>query len=65
MAQENLHKELNNILGKDGNVTAESLAQLPYLKACVKESARQVNLSSANLIVTIARRRPEELKLKF
>lgn len=48
MAQENLHKELNNILGKDGNVTAESLAQLPYLKACVKESARMTPLVAAN-----------------
>ena len=65
MVQENLYQELCSILGKDGNVTSGSLAKLSYLKACVKESARQVNLSSANLIVTIARRRPEELKLKF
>lgn len=49
MVQENLHQELYSILGKDGNVTSGNLAKLSYLKACVKESARQVNLSSTML----------------
>ena len=51
VVQENLHQELFSILGKDRNVTSGSLAKLSYLKACVKESARQVNLSSSNLIL--------------
>ena len=53
MVQENLYQELCSILGKDGNVTSGSLAKLSYLRACVKESARQVNLSSTNSILEL------------
>ncbi|KAL9959272.1 hypothetical protein ACROYT_G032582 [Oculina patagonica] len=35
--QEKLHQEIYSILGKDGDVTAGSLAKLSYLKACGKE----------------------------
>ena len=42
--QEILYQEIFGILGKDGDVTAGSLAKLSYLKACVKESARQVHV---------------------
>ena len=38
--QEKLHQEIHGLLGKDGEVSAGSLAKLSYLKACVKESAR-------------------------
>ncbi|CAG5129616.1 unnamed protein product [Candidula unifasciata] len=38
--QETLRKEITSLLGHDGPVTAESLAKLPYLKACLKESFR-------------------------
>jgi len=48
--QENLHQELYSILGKDGNVTSGNLAKLSYLKACVKESARQVNPSLSKML---------------
>ena len=42
--QQILYQEIFGILGKDGDVTAGSLAKLSYLKACVKESARQVHV---------------------
>ncbi|XP_078342285.1 1,25-dihydroxyvitamin D(3) 24-hydroxylase, mitochondrial-like [Oculina patagonica] len=46
--QEKLHQEMYSILGKDGDVTAGSLAKLSYLKACGKESARMTPVFLAN-----------------
>lgn len=40
ISQETLHQELRNVLSDDETVTGEKLAQLPYLKACVKEAFR-------------------------
>ena len=42
--QEKLYQEIYRILGKDGDVTTGTLPKLSYLKACVKESARQVHV---------------------
>ncbi|XP_078343625.1 cytochrome P450 10-like [Oculina patagonica] len=39
-AQEKLYQEVESVVGKDGDVTSQSLAKLSYLKACVKESMR-------------------------
>ena len=44
--QEKLHQEVISVLGEDGDVTPGSLAKMSYLKACVKESSRQVKFSS-------------------
>ena len=38
--QEKLYQEVEGVMGKDGDVTAENLAKLPYLKACLKDSMR-------------------------
>jgi len=46
--QEKLHQEIHGLLGKDGEVSAGSLAKLSYLKACVKESARVKPVFLAN-----------------
>lgn len=43
--QEILYQEISSILGEHGDATAGSLAKLSYLKACAKESARQVHVS--------------------
>uniref|UniRef100_A0A0B7ATN8 Cytochrome P450 n=1 Tax=Arion vulgaris TaxID=1028688 RepID=A0A0B7ATN8_9EUPU len=39
-SQEKLRTEIRNVLGHDQPVTAESLAKMHYLKACLKESFR-------------------------
>lgn len=39
-AQEELYKEVVEVVGKDGYVTAADLTRIPYLKACTKESMR-------------------------
>lgn len=39
-AQEKLHEEVIEVLGRDGNVTAKEIPKLPYLKACTRESMR-------------------------
>ena len=44
--QEKLHQEVISVLGEDGDVTPGSLAKMSYLKACVKESSRQVKCGS-------------------
>jgi len=38
--QGKLYEEVASVVGKDGDVTPKNIAKLPYLKACVKESAR-------------------------
>ena len=38
--QMKLYKEVSSILSKGQEVTDDILAQLPYLKACVKEAQR-------------------------
>ena len=38
--QEILHNEIMNVLGPDQPLTPEALAQMPYLKAAMKESFR-------------------------
>jgi len=38
--QEKLYQEIENVVGKEEDVTSQSLAKLSYLKACVKESLR-------------------------
>lgn len=38
--QQRLYEELSAVLGDGNAVTAEHLSQMPYLKACVKESFR-------------------------
>lgn len=38
--QENLYQEIESVVGKEEDVTSQSLAKLSYLKACVKESLR-------------------------
>ncbi|XP_075234243.1 putative cytochrome P450 49a1 [Lycorma delicatula] len=38
--QEILYNEVTNVLKKDENLTAKKLDQLPYLRACIKETLR-------------------------
>ena len=38
--QEKLSQEIDMVVGKDENITADNLAKLSYLKACLKESMR-------------------------
>jgi len=38
--QEKLYQEVENVVGKDGEITAKSIAKLRFLKACLKESMR-------------------------
>jgi len=38
--QENLYQEIIKVIGKDGKMTEEALAEMRYLKACQQESAR-------------------------
>ena len=38
--QEKLYQEIESVVGKEEDVTSQSLAKLSYLKACVKESMR-------------------------
>ena len=38
--QEKLYQEVESVIGKDGDATADNLAKLPYLKACFKDSMR-------------------------
>ena len=40
--QEKLYQEVENVLGKEGDLTAKGLSKLAYLKANVKESMRLV-----------------------
>ncbi|KAK0405410.1 hypothetical protein QR680_017975 [Steinernema hermaphroditum] len=37
---EKLYKEVDSALGKNSEITSETLSNLPYLKACIKESFR-------------------------
>jgi len=50
--QEKLYQEVENVLGKDGDVTTSSLSKLPYVKACLKESMRltPVTVSNARIL---------------
>ena len=38
--QERLHDEVSNVLGKERDVTPETIKELRYMKACLKESLR-------------------------
>lgn len=38
--QEALHREVARVLGRDGNVTAAALEDMPYLRAVLKEVLR-------------------------